>query len=254
MPKKRYRRFRRASQEQKNLFNTKFTLFSRCCSHLSNQTGELAFSRDRNTIDLIINHLQWIKRKIMIEVYTDVTEEALQLYIEIIDHSLNYCFQINCRDEYFDGFLKHSPSDLTKERLHRLQIALELLTALEISMAISTLGLSALPMIMVSMVPVLFSESMMLITPILIVVPPAIYAVCALGVLLLGLKLVELAMKNFASPDHGTAKNTKHDVAEKLLECQKESSKMESLQFFNAVNPLKEQHQSFLETSNISRR
>ena len=254
MPKKRYRRFRRASHEQKDLFKTKFTLFSRCCSHLSNQPSELAFSPDRNTIDLIINHLQGIKDKIMIEVHTDVTEETLHLYSEIIDHSLNYCFQINLGDEYFDSFLKHSPSDHTKERFHRFQRALELLTALEISMAISTLALSALPMIMVSMVPALFSESMMLITPILIVVPPAIYAVCALGVLLLGLKLVELAVKKFDSPDYFTAKNTKHDIAEKLLECHKESSKMESHQFFNAVNPLKEQHRSFIETSNISRR
>jgi hypothetical protein len=200
-------------------------------------------------IQQIINNLFWIKRALAnINIEAELSnakhnDERINSYLEMVDYSLNFCFQY---ESDFDLFYRNSPKDLIKPWIHRLGIALELSMLLEKFLIISTLVVAASPMIMISVMPSLFAEAMFLITPLVIFLPPLTYAICALGLLIAGLKLAEIAMKQYAKKEDvkilSNLKDTKHEVAQRLLDGDDASSKMESStkqRFFKTVEPLK---------------
>lgn len=189
----------------------------------------------QKAINSIITNLNWIKESVdrlsINSINKTISKETIETYIEIADHGLKFCLQ---HEANYHRFYQNSPRDKLVIAIKRLGSGFDILLLIEKVLLIPTLLFAASPMLMLSLFPGLFGEAMMFISPLLLILPPLTYTVCAIGALLLGVKLIQMGLQYYSKKDNVRAlsdlNNIKHEAAEKLLQSDRAMDKLKTIQ------------------------
>lgn len=208
--------------QKRALFNQAFQLL-REKYYIRNNFNSF-YRQNSNEIKHIINNLHWIKKMLDKATFDSnnanhtLIEQKIDTYIDITDHALQFCYE---QHTDFRLYYNESPKDRLNTSIGLLGSSFNILLLIEKILLIPTLLLAASPMLMISVAPTLFADAILLISPLLLMLPPLTYAACAVGALLLGVKLIQMGLKYYAQKEEvnlqSSSKDTKHDAADKLL-------------------------------------
>lgn len=210
------------------LFNEKQHLVNTAVSALRQKLSELRHANERDSayyqkFTRILHNLNWIERTIA-KVKFDLdepgpAEDKLTVYTEIADYTLGFLYQV---DKDFKGFYDNSSIYDPSSSIEGLNSSLDVFVLIVKVLAYATLLLAAVPTILVTMLPAFFSAIVNLITPLLFLLPAMTMATCAVGGLLLGLKLTQMGIEKYAQVNENSPESylqtIKHNAADKLLD------------------------------------
>lgn len=211
------------------LFNQGLNTFQN--NYYNNQIFNQYTLEQQKAIALIIDHLNWIKQ-LLDSVNTNQNQETsstryIDAYLEIAEHGLRFVLQ---QESNFYRFYQDNPRDRLEIAIQKLGAGFNILLLIEKALLIPTLLFAASPMLMLSLFPSLFGEAMMFISPLLLMLPPLTYTVCAIGALLLVVKMIQVGLRYYSKKDNirelSDLNNIKHEAADKLLKSAKAMDKI----------------------------